>query len=365
MSALHLRYEAVKCLVDALKEHSLVVFHSGFFDGVQGRQTRIRATRKLTNAFIKYRFPLHRLTVEKELIVLRDIEKKPIDICRGNHAQIAKPLRERVEILNSFHGNATWELAVPEEAFIDYFVRRDKKLHPPNPTKKNLHRIFNLDFERGGRFYGVWHQGIPKELRSFIHINGSPTIERDYRAIHPTILYAWAGVSLKDDPYIIGGYEKYRKPIKLLFNMAINAETETDALKAFRHEINSKDNLKEQYSHCTKNEWLIPAYAAMCYWHRQIDKNLSTGIGVALQRVDSEIAEHVLFSMFKQNIPTIPIHDSFIVPSQFDQQLAEAMAAASMAVVGVRIPTDLKEPVTQPFSPTFFRYSECLCKCAS
>ncbi len=342
LHALYFRYTAVRDIIDRLEKSALIDRYAGFYDGTKGRSTRIRATPALIKVFLAHRFPLRQLRIEHDLIVLRDELKQPINITRGPHSHEAKKLSVRVEALNAFHGSACWELALPEEKFIEYFLRRAKPMPPPNPTSTELHRVFNCGFDRGGRFYGIWPHGIPRQLRQYIMINGQATIERDFRAIHPTILYAWAGSRLAEDPYIIPGYGEYRKPIKLLFNMALNASTNQEAMSAFRHEIKKSHELIHKYGHTARNIWLKPAYAAMCHYHRAIAEHLSSGVGTRLQRIDADIAEKVLFDLIAQGIPAIPVHDSFIVPEYADTILAEVMKSASLAVVGVAIPTDLK-----------------------
>ncbi len=52
---------------------------------------------------------------------------------------------------------------------------------------KRVHRIFNEgSFEKGGRFYGGWWMSLKEEDRKHITINGEPTIEIDYVALHPS-----------------------------------------------------------------------------------------------------------------------------------------------------------------------------------
>lgn len=51
-------------------------------------------------------------------------------------------------------------------------------------------RIFNIDWKRGGRFYGMgtsW-QNIKAEARQHIMIDGEPVVELDFKTLHPAIL---------------------------------------------------------------------------------------------------------------------------------------------------------------------------------
>jgi hypothetical protein len=70
----------------------------------------------------------------------------------------------------------------------------------PMDQSLRLYRIFNRDdFRLGGRFYGPWWQNIEKAKRRGILIAGSQTVERDYRQLHPRLLYAMAGRVLDGD----------------------------------------------------------------------------------------------------------------------------------------------------------------------
>ena len=52
----------------------------------------------------------------------------------------------------------------------------------------------------------------------------------------------------------------------------------------------------------------------MVYKRREAIAHLfNTGIGLKAQFIDSQIAEEVLLAMMYQDIPVLPIHDSFIV----------------------------------------------------
>ena len=83
-----------------------------------------------------------------------------------------------------------------------------------------LHRVFsNRSFDQGGRFFGAGHLQLPKKVRKHhIAINGSPTVELDFSAMHIRMLYHEEGIPYTDDPYaILCDSEEERKIYNLNF----------------------------------------------------------------------------------------------------------------------------------------------------
>jgi hypothetical protein len=62
--------------------------------------------------------------------------------------------------------------------------------------------------------------------------------------------------------------------------------------------------------------------------HPVLENYLFTGMGVRLQFMDSQIAEIVLNHMTMQGIPTLCIHDSFIVQKDKEDELRSIMKEA-------------------------------------
>ena len=82
-----------------------------------------------------------------------------------------------------------------------------------NGTDKKFCNFSNVTYRRifakgrldkGGRFYGGWWQQIPSGYRSFIRIDGEPTVELDLGATVVTLLYSMRKVPLPPDPYDLG-----------------------------------------------------------------------------------------------------------------------------------------------------------------
>ena len=94
----------------------------------------------------------------------------------------------------------------------------------PGPARQTLSRVFSGSFHQGGRFYGGFWIGMKDKERVRLTVNGQEAIELDYKGIHPTLLYAEAGIAFDGDPYDIPGYPtEFRKLIKIAFNTMVNA----------------------------------------------------------------------------------------------------------------------------------------------
>ena len=360
LHSIYLKYRPMMWALDQLLNAGFIEGHTGIHYPGCSKCTRIRATLDLVDMFIRNRLKLiHFSREEHDSIELRaekhDQDKgRVIDISRGRLAQQAKSMRERVNALNDFIVKHNFRLVIDEETFIEHYIRgRANKRNPctpPNPLAIKLRRIFNVSFEYGGRFYGIWIQNIPGALRKSITINGVPVQEVDFKSLHPTILYIEEGAPMGGDPYIIPGYgQSFRDLMKVFFLIMFNAKSDMDAIEGVRGEIWSNSKLFGRYRDCMTNGWLYKALEDIKRHHHPIAHHIATGGGARLQRIDSEIAERVMLDLMQRGIVAIPIHDSFLVQNVHEDELSTAMREASTCVLGAPIATELKYPENSPF----------------
>ena len=211
---------------------------------------------------------------------------------------------------------------------------------------KRVHRIFNEgSFEKGGRFYGGWWMSLKEEDRKHITINGEPTIEIDYVALHPLLLYARLGVDYwkhakQQDIYTIPVPELQAVPstiqrmlIKSLVLVCLNTKSEQAAFNAFR----GSDKFVEIKNTACQMGIALPSMTnallgsilnAFKRSHPLIQKYMCSGVAVSLQYQDSCIAERVISAFTASNIPVLSVHDSFIVQLQHESKLSDEMVDA-------------------------------------
>jgi hypothetical protein len=213
-----------------------------------------------------------------------------------------------------------------------------------------LRRVFNnSSIYLGGRYYShgfISHQNIKKEERPSLHINGQPTVEWDFEAMHIYILYAWAGTPCRQKPYKVGELE--RELVKALFLRLINS----NSLSAFKATVTRSGDPKvkkaiETGLHNYPKEFVdsfikgVPdylkgeeAYQQILTAHPQLEIFFGEeNVGLKLQYEDSKIMEHILLDLCEQKIPALPLHDSVIVSKPDSKAAEDAMTKACKKVL--------------------------------
>lgn len=186
---------------------------------------------------------------------------------------------------------------------------------------KQLYRAFSGEDGRGGRLYGPWVQGVPSDLRQYLTINGTPTVELDYANMQLVLLYAMHGKTVPEgDLYQIEGQD--RDWMKIVLTASVGVATRDEALGALRRKLVEANLAREGRAEAL--------YDVFWHYHRGVYPHGegAEALWGRLQYADSQIALRVLRYMLEQGIPAIPIHDSFIVQAQHLEKLHAAMKAA-------------------------------------
>ena len=198
---------------------------------------------------------------------------------------------------------------------------------------KYLYRVFNEDFESGGRFYGGFWQQLPSEYRSRLIIDGFYTAEMDYSSIHFAMLYNYEGYNKEDfkDPYTLKTEDdELRKAIKTTMNIMLNTSSYEDALVVCRkHEMKLPKKFYKTWKALIDD---------ILEHHHPIKDYFFTQIGTQLQKLDSDIAEYVLVTMTNEHgVCVLPIHDSFVCPIKDLKALIEVMHIAAKKVANLSL----------------------------
>lgn len=311
---LHISYKVLINVIDSMIDAGYVENKKGKYYKNYKRMSRMRATPKLMK-LIPSRNGL-KARIRKELIQLKDEDKKLIDYCETSFTRSKRRILKRI---NSTIASASLDICMPDRLEEEFFKNRGFWL---NSSMNRLHRPFNVSFDRGGRFYGGWWQLINSHLRSLIRINGEPIVELDYSCLHTRMLYDIEGVPQpRGDMYLVDGSVLDRDICKCLLNCVYNASSKQSAIKAAMYSYNM-DRTKP--GTVTKRE-VLRVLEPLMLRHAPVAKYFFSGIGTHLQFVDSCVSERIMITLANQGVVCLPVHDSFIVPARCEYLLGRAM----------------------------------------
>lgn len=314
-------YKNVRTISNTLIKEKFIEHKKGYYGRAKGRgkRSRARASKKLIAIF--HQLDLKEKLYYKEQIIetirLKDKFKRYIDY---KDTEETNNMRYDLADYNNLLNNTFIGLTYPSK------VKKYLKLNPINFKNRKYHRVFNNDcFEEGGRFYGPWYQQLPEEIRKYLIINNSPTIELDYGSLHIHLLYGKANENYyanrpnESDPYILKGFDKSeRKLIKLIINIALNMKTKKNFKNNIKNTIEEEvytDQEENIYnpSNIPSKEKIDKIINQFQTEHKPIANHLFTGVGIELQYTDSELARWIIKQHVNRDKPILCIHDSFIV----------------------------------------------------
>ncbi|KQI67603.1 hypothetical protein AN189_14930 [Loktanella sp. 3ANDIMAR09] len=261
-------------------------------------------------------------------------DKKPL-LAYGDVA-FANEARENLHVINRMLSDNLADLSLCEREVQSKlheiaFIRERTSAHSPDYTARTVYRVFNnSDWEQGGRFNGAWWIGCPSPLRPYIHIDGKRTVEVDYSGLHAAMLFAEAGLQIPNDPYerclskAIDTPEgkAERKLVKLTFNALLNAKT-----------VQHFGQVKGYSEDLTGREWddfkkfIVSSFP-------EFKQHFGSGVGLRLQRKDSDLAERVMLKFAAMGYACLPVHDSFIVHHEMQDVLTDTMKAVFKDMFG-------------------------------
>lgn len=308
--------------IRALRDAGYVDVKPGFKDTNTGKSflSRAKATDKLIDLFAPLSPKMVQTPRQRESIILR--VKVESDDGSGEVKQLhdyedtseTMAMRGNLYRYNSLIHKTDIRLPLDVPGYTDDEI---------SVSSKFTYRVFNGTFDAGGRFYGPWWIGVPSAYRSFLRINGNQTVELDYSAQHPTLVYARKGLALPDDPYTIGDHE--RAVVKQAMLTCLNAIGRRNAWSAIQ-----KWAYEERLEAGDSSAFQVPPglLEEIERVHHPISEFFYTGAWTFLQRQDSEIAERIMNHFTAKGIPVLMIHDSFIVEQQYEDELREIMTVS-------------------------------------
>ncbi len=217
--------------------------------------------------------------------------------------------------------------------------------------------VFTDTWERHGRIYtGKYgHQALRGDERQSIYFrapNGEMEehgVELDFSGMHTRLCYHLAKQELRTDPYAL--WSVTTPPMRLLakvtINAALNAETREGAISALNQMLNPKTEADHWKSGKAKDDASLlreavkatslkfaDIYDLAIRHHEPIRHRFGSDAGMELMNIDGKIALDVLYHFTSAGVPCLGVHDSFIVPQCFFDDLREVMISTYRDHIG-------------------------------
>ena len=266
-------------------------------------------------------FKLIKPDLDTECIILRDRINGVRTIVNYEDTPQTRKMRENLRFINSCLSRHWSDLRIKDEDYepLQSRLNADGDKTPIDFSQRTLIRIFsNGRFDNGGRFYRAWWQNVPSEYRKYITLDTKKTCEYDYSQLNPHMIYFQRNEDMgEEDAYdrVLNG--EHRDLVKEAFNAMMQSST---TLLTKPRDLDLND---------VEFDWMFLRQAVLDA-HKPIENMFFKGLGNELQYIDSCIAENLMMHYAKEDQPVLPVHDSFIMHSNFGEnsELEESMRRA-------------------------------------
>lgn len=263
-----------------------------------------------------------------DVIQMRDENKKVIEKSLGRDE------KRLIKVLDSYNFSSRKFIITVGETYYDIQLRK----------------VFNnSSWKQGGRSYvtGEGSSVMKRSFRKDIRINGNPTVEIDFKSLHPSMIAEFQGYRLPDgfDPYGIelDGYDKktLRYIAKIAFMCIFNSKNLTQATAAVSQELR---DLREEGGEHIPTQWkeqgLVPPVIQVKLILQELAMHniyaqdwVFSGKGIFLQNTDSKIMDLVIQQFLDVDEFMIPVHDSVVVEERLKDFAINAMQVAYKQVM--------------------------------
>ncbi|MCZ4368782.1 hypothetical protein [Sulfitobacter dubius] len=216
--------------------------------------------------------------------------------------------------------NAKLSLPLPDYAFyVDHWSWAEKRSKLMATRRADLYRSFSGEDGRGGRIYGHWVQMLPADARQYLTFRNQSSVELDYSSMQLALLYHLHGIPMPEgELYEIPGTRWSREACKAVLRISVGSSSKTQTVKSLANELLAM-RLK-----ASRADELYEAF-----WDHHVAVRPHTPGSDApwleLQAIEAKITLKVLCYLAQQNIPAVPIHDSFLVPAKYEAECHDAM----------------------------------------
>ena len=131
-----------------------------------------------------------------------------------------------------------------------------------------------------------------------------------------------------------------RDVCKFALLVLINAKTLSEAKASIKREIRNK--VAPEFHERLKTIDMDSVIARLLEMHESIAKHFGVGTGLYLQKMDSDLADDIMYRLAAQGVTCLPVFDSFLVKRSEVGKLRYAMAEVVNAKYGCCIPVEAK-----------------------
>ncbi len=226
-----------------------------------------------------------------------------------------------------------------------------------SPRARFLHRTFNVPapprkpgqkflppvephekrFDRAGRLYhsGIFWQGLGKEYRQFIRIDGEPIAYLDFKSMFLRLAHIEAGLEPpQGDLYMrIAGIEtpSHREGIKTVVNAMLFRDGELNRLPRGTKELLPKSL-----------QAASTARAAILQAFPNLATVFERSRGFNLMHAESQILVAILLRLIDHGITALPVHDGMMVGASQAERAEALIDETTREAFGFALPLERK-----------------------
>lgn len=335
------RYKAVKfghkTFLDMLKRlvaYGFLKFHPGF----KGKHSKygLKTLWFITNKAREWiaenteKLSLIQNTADRELLVLKNEDKNLIDY-KDNKTTLS--IRQTLLDTNAHRQAQRWEYTPVIDSECDFesgYLVFSNHRRTLLQSDLECRRVFRSNFRTGGRFYCP-AQGLRKDERMTMTVNGECCVELDIKCLHPRLLYNMSGLECPEDCYYVDGYDESHRPIfKYLCQLLINSESEGLVIRNLTYKWRIDSEQSKQY---------VQAFMRQ---HTAIQHKFFDSYWGQLQYADSHLTEVILKKCLEADIPVLPVHDSYITSTRYCHELSEIIEEAYYSMFKFNVVHDIQ-----------------------
>lgn len=214
-----------------------------------------------------------------------------------------------------------------------------------------LRKIFNENFNKGGRMYDFAIQGLSKAERYRLRIDGKETCVHDFKAFETSLLYSLEGIEMEGDPYqtYIKHYDPdlLREIGKMFMTRIYYAESMSQLCASVSEDIFDNFDLEFLQEIGDIPEKRIPVVdilRSLMEKHKCIEHHFFRQSGVDPSNLGSRVMDHIFESMVQNyRVAMIPVFDEVICDKDYEEEVRQAMVNGYNFVVG----TDMNCVITK------------------